>query len=88
MSFEFTYAQMSVLRELIKEEQYRIWLNRYLPNMREDCTTEDLQKAFDTLIKNQRNQWTREGVMGTILDMFDEYELEAQKALNMRTGIT
>jgi len=71
---------MSTLRDILKEEQYRLWDN-YLPNMKDDCTIENLQHAFDVLIIEQRNPWCRAGVIGTILDMFAKYEAEVQEAM-------
>jgi hypothetical protein len=74
------YAQMSTLRDILREEQYRLWDN-YLPNMSKDATMEDLQDAYNILIIENRNPWCREGVIGTILDMFEECEKEVQEAM-------
>lgn len=83
MIIEMSYAEMSLLRELVKAKQLKIWRTVWLPRLRDkNKSAEELNTLFNEIMNKEEN-WTLTDTSccQKLLSRFREAEQKVQKAL-------
>jgi len=77
-----SYAEFSLLRQLVKEKQMELWKTRWLPALkgRDKMTATEMQEAFDRKMNREVPDWdticSDEDCCSVLLRRFHEMELE------------
>lgn len=92
MQFETSYAEFSLLRELVRAKQMDIWKREWAPRLKKGVTVEEAEKSFQETMNDKatyeaHKKWgiavppTDRGCCSILLYRFDEAERELQKLL-------
>lgn len=81
MKLDISYAEFSLLRELVKAKQRSIWKEQFVPALNHTVT--DARNAFKMLMSREAT-CTDRGCYAILLRKFGEMEEEVQTDLGMR----
>ena len=87
MRLVLSYAEMSLLRELVKEKQLDIWQQRYAPRLRRGLSVKELSETKDQVMNVPLEELKWCGPVNDIsccallMNKFDEMEKEVKQAL-------
>lgn len=76
-----SYPLLSYLRDVLRKEQHRIWLETYAKNMKRNSTLEQYQEAYKKIIEECNNILFPQGCCNLILKQIDDVEELCQQAL-------
>ena len=83
MKLELSYAEMSLLRELVQKKQFDIWQQRYTPRLRKGLSVEEISKTKDEIMNVPLEELKECGPVSDItccvllMNKFEELELAA-----------
>ena len=77
MNLSMSYAEFSLLRELVKKEQMRIWNKEWLPRLKKRA---DAAKTFERIM-GEKMVVTDRGCCAMLLDRFEKAEKEVHDVI-------
>ena len=89
MNLELSYAEMSLLRELVKKKQLNIWQERYAPRLRGGLSIEEIAKTKDEIMNVPLEELKECGPINDItccallIDKFEQLENQVREALGI-----
>lgn len=82
MTLNMSYAEFSLLRQLVKAKQMELWKTRWLPGLKgkESMTPAQIKEAFDEKMNREVPDWdvicTDEDCCSMLLRRFNDMELD------------
>jgi len=94
---DISYAEFSLLRELVRAKQMDIWQREWAPRLKKGTTIEEAEKSFqetmnDKALYEAHKKWgvaaplTDRGCCSMLLYRFDEEEKKIRKTLELKGG--
>jgi len=86
MKLDISYAEFSLLRDLVKAEQMRIWKDEWVPRLRKNMGVDEISTLFhkkmeETAPEPFQNFLTNRGCCAMLLHRFEEMEKELQEVI-------